>query len=58
MIDLAANRISTVVVMLQQDFTDDERTRLRQLTIDEAKKLSPTDPAVLTGVALVAIGKK
>lgn len=44
--------------MLMKDFTDDERARLRALLLDETRKLCPEDPGTLTGVALVAVGKK
>jgi hypothetical protein len=47
-----------LVVMLMQDFSDDERKRLRSLLLEEARKLCPEDPATLKGVSLVAIGRK
>lgn len=46
------------MVALMKDFTDEEKEQLRNLIFQEGRKLCPEDPGVLTGVSLVAVGKK
>ena len=41
-----------------KDFSPEEMERLKALTMKEQKRLAPTPPYTLTGVALVAVGRK
>jgi SAM-dependent methyltransferase len=43
---------------LTADLTEDEMARLRKLMDKEMKKMTPDEPGVLEGVALVAVGRK
>ena len=43
---------------LLKNFTDEMKARLRELILQEAKRLTPTAPYVLHGWAIVAVGRK
>ena len=46
------------MVMMMNDFSEDETTRFKELMMDEARKLALHDPGELKGIALVAVGRK
>lgn len=46
------------MVHLTESWTDEERARLREVMLKEVKEVSPTQPGSMTGVALVAVGRK
>ena len=46
------------MVMLTKDFSEEEMAKLKELMTAEGKKMNPDEPGVLTGTALVAVGKK
>ncbi|KAI9037316.1 class I SAM-dependent methyltransferase [Aspergillus affinis] len=46
------------MVTLIRNFSDEQREQLRELMIDEMRRLSLAEPGALKGVALIAIGQK
>lgn len=46
------------VVALTRDFSEEQRESLKGMMMDDMRELCPTEPGVLKGVALVAIGQK
>jgi ubiquinone/menaquinone biosynthesis C-methylase UbiE len=46
------------MVSLLKDFSEKEREDLRNLAIEECKKMAPTKPYALKGVSIVGIGRK
>lgn len=47
-----------VMVNLLKDFTEEEVERLRGLMLAKTKEMAPSEPGVLHGTALVAVGRK
>ncbi|KAK5127191.1 hypothetical protein LTR85_008552 [Meristemomyces frigidus] len=46
------------MVAICKDMSDEEVTRLKEVMVDEAKRMCPDAPGKLEGVALVGIGRK
>ena len=44
--------------MLTKDMSEEEMARVKQLMVDEGMKMSPSEPGILTGTALIAVGRK
>ena len=46
------------MVMLMEDFSQEETAQLKALLTNKIKEMSPSEPGKLSGTALVAVGKK
>jgi hypothetical protein len=46
------------LVALTREFSEERAEHLRNLMIEETRKFSPTQPGVLKGTALIALGRK
>ena len=46
------------MVMLTQNYSEDDMAKLKSLMTVEGKKMNANEPGVLTGTALIAVGRK
>ena len=46
------------MIMLTEDFSADERAKLKAVFVEEGKKMCSDEPGEFYGVALVAVGRK
>lgn len=46
------------MVMLTKDFSEGERASLKDLLLEEGRKMCPNEPGSFVGTALVAVGRK
>lgn len=56
-IDFILDKMPHTVMMLK-DVSAEDKARVRERMMEEGRKLAPTDPVNLKGVALVAVGRK
>lgn len=46
------------IVLLLEDFSAEDKSKLKALMMAEGRKMCPDDPGRLTGISLVAVGRK
>jgi ubiquinone/menaquinone biosynthesis C-methylase UbiE len=55
--DLLLTKIPHMIALLK-DFSAEEKAELRRIVISSAQEMAPSEPHVLDGVAIVALGRK